>query len=462
MQIAPIYFMQLPLRNKNLIFVSLLLVALLPYFIICFYAFPFADDFCFGWTTSEKIPFVQKFLTQYLNWNGRYTADVLVNFHPLITGKILVYQLSLFISLLATPIILTAFIQQLLKDKVIALTVSLFITLFYLNYLPNLTEGVYWYIGITNYHLGNLSLLLQLIFFIKSISSTGKTKIILQVSSLLLLIISIGFNEVGAVLIPLFYFCSIIFYPKYEPKKRKGLILHFLVAIAASAFVIFSPGNFEREALFTNNHNIIHSLLYSSLQTVRFIGKWSFSIPFFALSLVTVALAIRIETKFIRRMDYKIIFAFMIFTVFIGSFLPYFATGILGQHRTINYIFLYFILLWIMFLISVSAKYLLHQKFIRLQNEKVILCFLLISICSIALSGNSWKIISDYKQNNFRKHENEYYTRQSAILKNPELPIQPLKLIPKTFQIPDTKADTAYWIDKCMKNFYVETKVELK
>ncbi len=437
-------------------------MTLLPYLAVCFYAFPFADDFCFGWTASEKIPFVQKFLTQYLKWNGRYTADVLVNLHPLITGKILAYQLSLFTSLLATPVILMVFIQHTIKDKVIALCVFLLITLFYLNYLPNLTEGIYWYIGITNYHLGNLLLLLQLTLFIKSLSSKGKAKVIFQFFSVLLLIASVGFNEVAAVLIPLFYFSSIIFYPKSEPAKRKDLILYFLVAIAASAFVIFSPGNFERESLFTNNHNILHSLLYSSLQTARFIGEWIFSIPFIVLSFVIVAFADKIENKFILKIDYKVVLAFMVFTVFTGSFLPYFATGILGQHRTINYVFFYFILLWLVFLISISAKYSLHQKIIRLQNKKVVGCFLFISILSVALSGNSWKIISDYKQNNFRKYENEYYARQSVILQNSELPIQPLTLIPKTFQITDTKADTTWWVDKCMKNFYEETKVELK
>ena len=83
--------------SKKQLQISLLLLsitALFPFVIICFYALPFADDFCFGWTASEKIAFVQKFLNQYLYWNGRYTADVLVNFHPLVTGKNLVYQLS--------------------------------------------------------------------------------------------------------------------------------------------------------------------------------------------------------------------------------------------------------------------------------------------------------------------------------------------------------------------------------
>lgn len=450
--------MQFILRNKNFIFVSLLIVALLPYFIICFYSLPFADDFCFGWTAAEKIPFVQKFLNQYLKWNGRYTADVLVNLHPLVTGNLFVYQLSLFTSLLATTVIVAVFVRQIIKHKTGALIISLFITIFYFNYLPNLTDGVYWYIGIANYHVGNLILLLQLIFLIKSLSSKGETKILYLLPSLLLLIISAGFNEVGAILIPAFYFCSMLFYPKSEIARQKILMFHFTVAIAASAFVIFSPGNFVRENLFADRYDFFYSFVYSSLQTIRFIADWSFSISFIALSLMAVVMADKIQNKFTLKIDYRIILAFMFFTVFIGSFLPYFATGMLGQHRTINYVFFYFIFLWVMFLVSASDRFSLYQKFIRFKDEKVVFYFLFLSILSIIFSGNTWKIIFDFRQDNFRKYKNEYYTRQSIILQNPKLPIRSLTAIPKTFQIVDAKGDTSWWVDKCMNNFYLKTK----
>ena len=86
--------------------IFLLVAALLPYFAICFYAFPFADDFCFGWTASENISFAQKFLNQYLYWNGRYSADVLVNLHPMVHGGVTNYQILIAASLFLTPVVL--------------------------------------------------------------------------------------------------------------------------------------------------------------------------------------------------------------------------------------------------------------------------------------------------------------------------------------------------------------------
>jgi len=208
----------------------LVTAGLLPYLVICFYAFPFADDFCFGWTATENISMPQKFLNQYLYWNGRYTADILVNLHPLALGGVTDYQLLITGSLLITPVVLYFFIREFI-DGVDALIVAILLTLFYLNYQPNVTEGIYWFIGIANYHLCNLLFVFQLTFLIKSFQSEGKTKAVLQVTSFLLLIISVGFNEVGAMLFPCFYLVA------YLLKKRKVLLVFFTGSLIASSFV---------------------------------------------------------------------------------------------------------------------------------------------------------------------------------------------------------------------------------
>ena len=440
----------------------LLSIALLPYLVICFYAFPFADDFCFGWTASENISLVQKFLNQYLYWNGRYTADVLVNLHPLVSGKIVWYQLAIFVSLLITPVVLYFFAKQFIKDNGTAIVVVLFVTLFYFNYQPNITEGMYWFIGISNYHLGILSFIIQLTFLIKSFSAEGKGKIIFQTLSCLFLVISIGFNEIGAMLIPVFYFCMAVFNGKRQTANGKLWVAYCAVAVLASAFVFFSPGNFVRTHEFENRYDLFHSLLYSALQTARFIGTWVLSVPFILLSVVVISYADKIEKQWTKQIDYRIVFAFLLFTVFAGSFLPYFATGVLGQHRTINYVFFFFILLWILFLISVSEKFLLHQKLIAFKNEGVVVVLLVGSIFFMMHTGNGYRIIADYRSNSFKKYATEFYQRQEMILQNPDATIEKLSVIPATFTIVDVRSDSTWWVDKCMKKYYIETKFELK
>ncbi len=438
--------------------------ALLPFVIICFYAFPFADDFCFGWTASEKISFVQKFLNQYLYWNGRYMADVLVNFHPLVTGKILVYQFLILISLLITPILLYFFIATTVFNlnysilNLKSLHTSLLLTLFYLNYQPNITEGIYWFIGISNYHLGNLCLLLHFIFLTKSFSANGKSKMVFQVLTCLLLIVSIGFNEIGALLIPLFYFSILVLNLKTE--NRIFLAGLFFITIVSSAFVFFSPGNFVRANVFPERYNLLHSLLYSSAQTLRFLSKWIFNLPLILLSLVIASNADKVKLK-LPVLDFRVLAIALFFIVFFGSFIPYFATGILGQHRTMNYVFFYFILMYLLLLIAVSQKYFLHKKLYWLKQENRISATVIISIFLMMCSGNCLKILQDYKADNFKNYKAAFFERQRSLLQKPEKQIAPLKNIPTVFSITDTKSDSAFWVDKCMKNFYIETGKEL-
>jgi len=420
--------------------IFLLVAALLPYFAICFYAFPFADDFCFGWTASENISFAQKFLNQYLYWNGRYSADVLVNLHPMVHGGVTNYQIIIAASLFLTPVVLY-FLAKEFVSGANAVIVSLLVTLFYLNYQPNITEGVYWFIGISNYHFGILVFVLHLCFTLKAFENKSS---LLFITSLGLLIISTGFNEVGALLFSCFYLVAYLLY------TRKELLILFIGSLIASAFVFFSPGNFVRTSEFENRYDLFHSLFYSLLQTARFIATWMLSVPSFLLSFLVVAFADKIKFKF----DYRITLAFLLFAVFTGSFLPYFATGVLGQHRTINFVFFFFILLWCLFLVSISKQFHLYQRLPLFSDQRIISLLIIISIFMMMHTANGYKIIADYKQNNFKKYETAFYEREKNILKNPDAPIEKLSAIPLTFQVVDVKSDTSWWVDKCMRKYY--------
>lgn len=448
-------------HKRSFLLFFLLVIALLPYLIICFYAAPFADDFCFGWTASTNIPFSQKFLNQYLHWNGRYSADVLVNFHPLVTEQIIFYQFAAFFSIIATPFVLFFLIRLLVVDFSFSFIASLIGSLFYLSFMPNITEGIYWYIGSCNYHQGNLFLLLHFIFLMKSIVAKGTSRYLFLFFAFLLVIISIGFNELGALLIPLFYFSIMVWNRRSKTERQKLVAVLFGLSLIASAFVFFSPGNFTRTNEFADRYKLLHALFYSSAQTIRFLGSWIFNLPFILLSLLLVANAERIKMRSLL-FDYRIILIAIVVLVFAGSFLPYFATGMLGQHRTINYVFFFFLLLWALFLVSLSQKYLLHEKLGWWRGDVRVFSILALSICLMAVSGNGRLMINDWRSDSFKKYEAAFFKRQETILQNPDAAIQPLVVIPKTFRVVDAKADTTWWVDKCMSRFYTETKIKLR
>jgi hypothetical protein len=444
---------------KYLLF-GLLITALLPYFILCFYALPFADDFCFGWITSQDIPFLQKFLNQYLKWNGRFTSDVLVNIHPLATGRMIVYQLSLFASLLVTPVAVFIFLQQVIRDKAKAFLASLFITLFYLAYLPNLTEGVYWYIGVVNYHLGNLCLLLQLSLFLFLFQSQRRN-IFLEIANCILLVISIGFNEIGAILIPMGYAVITLSFSKSSVAGFKLARIHFVVAIIASAFVFFSPGNQIRAEEFSERYQLFHSLSYSFLQTVRFISMWSLNYPFIVLSLLIAANADKVRIDFQQKIDYRLPLLALLVCVFTASFLPYFATGSLGQHRTLNYTLLFFVLLWLMFVVSSSQQFKLYENLNFLRSDFARDVMLTSSVLVIFFSKTITPV-NDLFSLKFDSYKTEFLARQENIVNHPEQKIAPLATKPSSFTIVDAKGNSSFFADKCMKRFYEETRIKLR
>ncbi|MBP6733056.1 MAG: hypothetical protein KA149_13405, partial [Chitinophagales bacterium] len=265
---------------------------------------------------------------------------------------------------------------------------------------------------------------------------------------------------VGALLIPLFYALTLLLNLKSENKKV--WISLFAVAIVASAFVFFSPGNFVRSGEFKDNYNLFHSLLYASLQTGRFMVTWMFFVPFILLSLLVVSNAGNVRRTFLDKVDYRMIFVFMLFTVFAGSFLPYFATGVLGQHRTINFVFFLFLMEWPLYLIAVSQRFALHQGLLPLQTPKASATIIAVSVLVMCFSGNGFGIAKDLAAGNFTKYEAAFYTRQQAILKEPTAPITKLRVIPASLKVVDVRNDTTWWVDKCMQKFYIEAKMELK
>jgi len=448
------------MRNAKIVILVLLLVALFPYLLTCFYALPFADDFCFGWTASENIPFVQKFLNQYLHWNGRYTSDVLVNLHPLTTGSLLFYQCICFVSILSMLCVVFILVRKFLSNNMASVFVALFFLLCYLSCQPNITEGVYWYIGLANYHWGCIFFMLQLLL-LRDLTGAGKSRSPLLIASLLLLVVSIGFNEVAAAIIPAYYFAALIYFRRDKSMQLHRILwMHFAVAFIASAFVIFSPGNFTREGVFPEHFKLVHSLLYASMQTVRFIGRWSLSVPFAALSLIAIGKADEVKSD-LKNTDYRVLLVLLVFTVFMAAFLPYMATGILGQHRTMNYVFPFFIVLWFSSLISVSCQYRWHVKLKHLGTTTNVFVIALVAIAGLVMHGNGVLVVTDLQRGVFQQYRTEFMERQAGIVQLPLARIPALQSVPGAFKIVDVKSDTTYWVDKCMKRFYTETGIAL-
>ena len=145
-----------------------------------------------------------------------------------------------------------------------------------------------------------------------------------------------------------------------------------------------------------------------------------------------------------------------------SSFIPYFNTGILGQHRTINYVFFFFIPLWIWLLISISKKYALPKKMAPYLNSNKSLAIIALVVIIMVFTSNGHKVLNDWRKNNFMAYQQEFMIRQENIIRHPEMEIPALQHVPESFRIVDAHGDSAWWVNKCMQYFYRDTRIRLK
>lgn len=164
----------------------------------------------------------------------------------------------------------------------------------------------------------------------------------------------------------------------------------------------------------------------------------------------------------LRKIHAGVWLSLILFTVFIAALIPYLATGILGQHRTMNYVFPFFILLWIGFLLSLSSHYRFAENRTPETSGIRVLILAISALVVMSVTGNALKILADFRSGAFCEYRAEFMNRQTNVLRNPLLPIPSVQKIPGSFQVVDAKGDTTWWVDKCMKRFYTETNIVLQ
>ena len=440
------------MRRKDILIIILLLAAVAPYFILCFEALPYADDFCYAWESLKDVSFHERFMDQYMHWSGRYSAHILLCNHPFTQGLIW-YQMGDFGALSVTLLSVFFLFRVVLRQLWTAITVTLLVFLFYLCYMPQLSDGVYWYTGVCNYELSSAFFLLHVTLFMVWSRRGGATGIILLLLSAVSLILSIGFNELGAALIPAYYLLAVVILNRVGANRGtfRMAVVFFGIAFISSAVLVFAPGNLVRSHLYHENFHILHSLLFASMQTGRFTITWLSTIPTLLLSLLVMARADQVPDTSIFRFDHRVILLVLLFTVFMSAFMPYLTTGILGQHRTINYAFFFFILLWAWWLISFSKQYSVYLLPGVALAGSIRYGIIILSVTVMIISANGGRIIRDLWEDKFTIYKMDFVLRQEELHQTPGVQVHPLKTIPETFDIVDARTDTSWFVNRCIK-----------
>ncbi|MGP8217723.1 MAG: DUF6056 family protein [Bacteroidia bacterium] len=397
-------------------YIALFALLLIPYIILCYFAQPIADDLTYTVKTLHR-GYLPAQLQDYFFWNGRYASNVLVLANPLIWGSLTCYRLAALALILLTPLsfyfFLSAWLGKSLSPRQKLLGALAFSAL-YFCIMPDLSEGIYWFTGSVTYQFGNIvaityiglaTLYVQKRYIINGIFHASLC--------FLMLLIAIGFNEVLTLMLIVGHF---IIYPLFRKDAELRPILAWMCVFSLlfSLIMILAPGNVQRGGYFTGNYQIIHPLWMSALQVIRFFAKWVSSPALLLASLLFIPIGQKLykESPIFRKLAALKLwqaFAILCIIIFLCVFPPYWGTGILGQHRTLNTACFFFIIAWFLFIFIAFKQYdfRLTTAHLRLITFLFIACLL--------LTGNSGRALIDLGNGKVSRFANEMDDRMTVL-----------------------------------------------
>jgi hypothetical protein len=444
--------------KKKYFLLFFLLLAILPYCYLSFFANPSADDFSLSGQAQQN-DFFHLMYHNYFFWNGRYISNIFIYLNPIRFGSFIIYKSVPFLMIGLLVFVNFSLVKQILNEGRNNLIFSLVLTLLYLHNMPIISEGIYWFTGSVIYLLGIIILLFYLSVLIKTVRGDAKWNVFFLC---LLLFLACGFNEVLTLLIVfLLGVLAYVFYKNNLPKKRL-IGFQFLFSIAFASIMIFSPGNSFRQEFYENTHNFFHSFLYSFLQTGRFSFTWITSIPLISASFLYFSInkKMREKAKLFQSSFYlsrwmSVSLLFLI--IFICVFPPYWATGVLGQHRTLNVAYFFFLIMWF---INLTVWYNYYQKklaFSLTKNiERILFGFLVVGLL---ITSNGYGALSDVfsgSASNYNKQMNSRYARLEEFRRSKEEKIVfiQIKNPPKCLFVSDITTNPNDWTNQAYNLYF--------
>ena len=445
-----------------------LLVAILPYCYLCFFAQPGADDFVYAYHFQTE-NYLDLLGQNYVGWNGRYTSNIFSYLNPIGFGSFFGYKLVSLVMIFLLVCSNFFLIKQVfyLETNFFQTTCSLILSLLFLHNMPIISEGIYWYTGAVIYLLGIVLFLFYFGFLIRELRFNSG--ILSRLFLTFLLGFCCGFNEVLTLLIVFVLGLISFIFHKNKLENRDFINMQFGVAVFFASIMIFAPGNNIRGSAYFDSHNLSHSIFYTGLQVVRFSLLWLASIPLLASSVLFYWKNRSLSKRYSwfggsfylnRWISLSMLFAI----IFICVFPPYWATGILGQHRTLNVAYAIFLPIWFINL-SVWFNSFGERSLFRFSKKRQLL-FGLLFVVGIVFTGNGYNSIKDAFSSSAVQYNIEMNSRFSLLTKEikgacDSLGLKPLSNQPKCLLEPNLTENPKDWKNQAYNLYFRKDSIKI-
>jgi hypothetical protein len=438
-----------------ILFLAAAILSLFSFLFISFYAHPATDDFTYAYKGMIN-PLFKGTISEYMNWNGRYFSNFLVLSNPIAYNSFSFYKWipvsMLFLSIFAVCF-LAGSIPFFVNKTKLKIILSLIITAAFLNNMPLISEGIYWYTGAVTYQSGIIFSLLMTALIIRwNHQLILIHKIIHYVLIFLFMFLASGTNEISMVIS--IFICGIIAYQKKDQHTK----LFFIFSVLCGLLVYFAPGNSVRLSFFPDNHNFFYSAGMSIAQTIRFSIIWLSNGTLIIGGILWIIALKQVSEKEINDLktilpSAKLILISGFTFIFMAAFLPYWSTGILGQHRTLNVACFFFVISFIFWLTTIilnNENYLQYIPGKEYQNYVIGLFFIL-----IVFTGNGLQVNSDLISGRAASFDKQMEARYEIIRKaNGPIYLPKIKNPPATLLILDITSDSRHWQNRCYSIYF--------
>ncbi len=440
---------------------TLLIAAMVPYCYAACCVVPLADDYCMAWEAIRHPNLFSSVSHMYLHWNGRYTADILVMLNPFIrygrTGYELASLLMIAIGISVNYIIA----RRIIEGEPGRWCTALIVQLLFLFQLPDLSEGIFWYNGYMLYYLPVLVFAIALLLTVDAMSARAWNAMAITkaVTASLLIFIIAGFNEPVAVISMLFFAALCVYGFNRYKHARLFFVLWLLVSVSGVLIVWLAPGNRVRASQFHFDRSIVKVVLMTHLQIVRFIADWISNLPFIFLSIVVLVRAGKMNAKWIDGIKLWWIGASLYIVMVLCIMLPYWFTGVLGQQRTVNMAYAFFIPLASIALFKISRERFVFRVLSFMSSERVMVTMVAASIVFMMVTKNGYKLGYDMAYGNLSKYKSEQIAREELLrnnLHNDTFKLAPIENRPLSITLYDERNPKFYWVEECERQYLLE------
>jgi hypothetical protein len=432
----------------------LLLVLVLGRFVwASFHMHPVADDWAYA-AEAIRDPSLERILAEYSHWNGRWFSNFLVLRGPLVLGLeqgLWLYRVVPVLVLAGTWLAGMAVWRGWCGRRLPLVEGALFSGLWlacYLQVMPQLHEGIYWYTGAVTYQLPTILLMLLVASWRIHQRSGRLLKRLLLAANALLIVVIAGSSEVHMVLV-LALSCVLLALRRWQTGTWEPVPMFFVLLALVAAFIMLSaPGNTVRSFNYPDRQQAGHSLLMAILHTGRFTALWVLH-PMVLLTALAWALYDRNRgfTRTWRIPVWSPVLHSLVLVLLI-MFMPFWSTGMLGQHRTVNVALAVFLPGWFL-----TIGLLFRRITLPAWRETAPVRVLVPALGVVALVvGTGWHLSHDLLSGRLARYDRAMLDRYSRITEavdqgREEVVLPDLEPMPRAFTILHARVGEIPWLD---------------